>query len=482
MLKCSERKGAMQTIKNVFLIIMLVTSVLSAQEKEEKTEQTNIEDAKNDGTEETGASKTVKNNGVEKTLNGETQEKKSEESKEVSGEGTKEESVQDDSAKITKEQETEKEAIANKEKKEEDREEVEKKGEEIEKADEEKKKEEVVKEEAEKEPSEEKEDAEEEGEEEGGVVVQEAPTIEIEKEELPVEVKQAEPAEQIVQEIEEVGIDTINIDEPQGNWLFKRMWWEHAEDRYEKIRALVQKIWESRMGFFVKRNELDKMILDPFYISIGLGQGELQEILAELVGRIEKERQEEGMLSQKERALLDQLQAEKQTLEQTKLDVESISQLDKEIDQALNRLMEQINRVRAYEQESWEYFKDIARILNDKKARELFFKIDTALRNVKSIDDYLQQDFTQHFNQLLQRVNEQVNKVVNAIQRLKEKGVDFKKQLDVLEEQSVAQEEREEEEEEATTSWRSRLWNKIVAIVRWPYDKLVGKQEGEPSE
>lgn len=295
------------------------------------------------------------------------------------------------------------------------------------------------------------------------------------------EVVKEEVTEKITREVEKIGIDTIDVDEPQGNWLFKRMWWEHAENRYEKIRDLVQKIWESRMNFFIKRTELDKMTLDPFYISMGLGQGELYEILSELVSRIEQERKEEGVLDQVERSLLTRLKAEQQTLEQTKLDVESISQLDHDIDQALNRLMEQINRVRAYEREAWEHFKNIARVLNDKKARELFFKIDTVLRNIKSIDDYLQRDFTQHFNQLLQRINNQVGKVTNEVEGLKEKGIDFKKQLGTIEseeEQPVPMQEIEEEKEEKVApGWVMRLWNNFVAIVHWPYEKLVGTKE-----
>jgi len=305
--------------------------------------------------------------------------------------------------------------------------------------------------------------------------------IETEKEvkEKIVEVKSAE---QVTKEVEEIGIDTIDLEEPQGNWLFKRMWWEHAEERYEKIRDLVQKIWESRMNFFIKRTELDKTVLDPFYISIGIGQGELHGILSELVSRIEQEREEEGLLSQSERLLLVRLKTEQQTLEQTKFDVESISQLDHNVDEALNRLMEQINRVRAYEGEAWEYFKNIARVLNDKKARELFFKMDTVFRNLRDIDEYLQQGFTQHFNQLLQKIDEKINNIKDGIQRLKEKGIDFKKQLDnieIIEEEVVREQEAEEKEneEEMMPGWGTRIWNIFVSVIRWPYEKLAGTEE-----
>ncbi len=239
------------------------------------------------------------------------------------------------------------------------------------------------------------------------------------------------------------------------------------------------------MNFFIKRTELDKTVFDPFYISMGIGQGELHEILSELVSRIEQEREEEGLLNQSERLLLARLKTEQQTLEQTKFDVGSISQLDRDVDEALNRLMEQINRVRAYEGEAWEYFKGIARVLNDKKARELFFKMDTVLRNLEDIDEYLQRGFTQHFNQLLQKIDEKISKIKDGVQRLKEKGIDFKKQLDnietVEEEQAVREQEIEEQEnEEEAPGWGTRMWNNFVSVIRWPYEKLVGTEE--PSE
>ena len=36
-----------------------------------------------------------------------------------------------------------------------------------------------------------------------------------------------EPSEE--EEIEIKGIDTVNVNEPKGNWLYKRIWWEKAE-------------------------------------------------------------------------------------------------------------------------------------------------------------------------------------------------------------------------------------------------------------
>src|SRR5204862_4884212 len=107
-------------------------------------------------------------------------------------------------------------------------------------------------------------------------------------EETPSEEAPAEPVVATVEEQEAlipeeeplseepVGIDTVSLENPQGNWLFKRIWWERAEDRYEKIRNLVDAIFEQRNTFFKERNQLDRNILDPFYMSIGIDRGELQ--------------------------------------------------------------------------------------------------------------------------------------------------------------------------------------------------------------
>ena len=40
-----------------------------------------------------------------------------------------------------------------------------------------------------------------------------------EKETMEKEVATTKSAEKIAQEVERIGIDTIDIDEPQGNWL-----------------------------------------------------------------------------------------------------------------------------------------------------------------------------------------------------------------------------------------------------------------------
>lgn len=282
-----------------------------------------------------------------------------------------------------------------------------------------------------------------------------------------------------------IGIDTVSLENPQGNWLFKRIWWERAEERYEKIRLLVDAVWESRTIFFVKRNELDRNVLDPFYLNIGIGQGELQTILSELLDFFEKHREQQGELTEQERMLYESIETEEETLKQLKLDIEAVANLDHAIDDALGNLMNQINRVRQFERQAWDNFKEIAHILNDTKARELYYMIEGAARNIKNISIYLEQDFFNHFTKLVNEATKHITRVQNQIEALKEKGFNFKRQTEQLEQKQELQEEEEEEEEvkpKPKLGWGGWIlslfknaFNAIFSIIRIPYDMIFGK-------
>ncbi len=166
--------------------------------------------------------------------------------------------------------------------------------------------------------------------------------------EMPVEEELVDqmPPEEEVAEKEEVpeqpelgpdeimGIDTVDLEDPQGNWLYKRVWWERAESKYEKIQNAVTTMLEMRTGFFAKRAELDKTVLDPFYIKIGMSQGELQEILKELLIRATKEAKDK-----KDERLVERAEADKKELEQLQKDVQSVVAQDEEVENAILMLV-----------------------------------------------------------------------------------------------------------------------------------------------
>lgn len=248
----------------------------------------------------------------------------------------------------------------------------------------------------------------------------------------------------IEQEEEPQGIDTMNAANAQGNWLFKRMWWQRAQTQYEKTKMAVDAIMESRMAFFAKRTEWDKTVFDPFYQDSGLGRGVLEELISTLINQLSQERSHEGQLDEKERDLLVALESQKAVLEQLQKDVQKINDIDNAIDQAISVLIQQINVARNFEKQSWQNFKTIAQELNDKKARELYYGMVTYWQNINEIGQYIQMPFLQHFEKLGAMAKDQTEKVLGVLKALKEKGIDFKKQWQQLEENALRQSQAHE--------------------------------------
>lgn len=314
--------------------------------------------------------------------------------------------------------------------------------------------------------------------------------------------QQPQPAPNLDEDVEITGINTVDLKEPQGNWLFKRIWFERAEREYEKAVALSQLVMDSRMDFFQRRSSLDKDVLDPFYLSVGLGQGELQEIVDALTKKIEVEREREGDLDAQEREFLDTLQKQKELLRQLSLDITFINELDHKIDEDLHVLMEQINLIRNYENEAWQNFKEISRTLSDKRAREIFIEMKNTVGNIAQVYKYIGSEFHDYFNQQIDIIYKKIDLVKAAIQELKNKGIDLKTHFEQLVVQREAEErgevpvvEQEEQEEEPEvqpgffTSYivnpmsavgsgilagGKMVWDGFVYVISWPVKKIMG--------
>ena len=304
----------------------------------------------------------------------------------------------------------------------------------------------------------------------------EPPTEEVAEGEVPADVSEEavaeteEPAKAELGPDEIMGIDTVDLEDPQGNWLYKRVWWERAEAKYEKIRAAVTSVLEIRTKFFAKRAELDKKTLDPFYIKTGFSQGELKERLAERIAQFEKDIEDKSDVQR-----LEKLEADKLTLEDLQKEVATVVKQDEEVENAILMLVEQANKMRNYEQQAWQDFKNIARVLDDKKARELYYKVDGAWRNIQELKQYVESKFSTGFDQLVERVVQQVQKVDAAMQQLKEKGIELKRA-----EQDADEDDDEAEEPPPGIISRfiitpiSTVFRAIWDVIMWPIRKIMG--------
>lgn len=270
-----------------------------------------------------------------------------------------------------------------------------------------------------------------------------------------------------------MGLDTVDLEDPQGNWLFKRVWWERAEQKYEKIRSVVTQIMEQRSGFFTKRSDLDKNVLDPFYISIGFKLGELLQKINDSIESLKSQTE----LQPADTKNFEALQENKKELENLRNDVEKVVKQDEAVDKALLQFVDQINKLRHYEQQAWQDFKDIARVLDDKKARELFYKIDNAWQNIQKVQEYVEQTFTSSFEALVADVSKQIERIKSNVAELKERGIILH-----ITKQVGDQEEEEGQKEqgffgsifETITRTIRDVVNAVIAVIRWPYDFIFG--------
>lgn len=240
------------------------------------------------------------------------------------------------------------------------------------------------------------------------------------------------------------GIDTVSLQEGQGNWLFKKIWWERAEIKFDKLRQVVESVMSFRMAFFDQRAELNKAIIDPFLLKIGAEQGSLRQAIEGHLALLEKERADAGSLNEEERSLVEIIKKEKNKLLEIKTLVEHVLKLNFEIDTSLGVLMQQVNRARSYENQAWDNFREIARVLNDKKAREIYYAIDMLYKNTKQVLRYIETDFKQHFSATMGAIDEEIGVVNLRIKELNAKGLELTKELG-----KVVQRQRQEKKADA---------------------------------
>lgn len=278
---------------------------------------------------------------------------------------------------------------------------------------------------------------------------------------VPVEVEGEEEAD--------IGIDSINIDDPAGNWLLKRIWWEKAQQKYDKIKLRFDEVRQLRTAFFAERTDLDQNILDPFYFAIGVEQGELMVILEALAQEINQLKQKEGALTAQERELLEAVGAEQKMLQQLQEDVMAIREVDNAVDDALRRLMEQTDLCRTYETEAYQCFKDIGIELSDQNAKVLYYKMDAHSKNIANILRYIQTEFTTYFNQLITTARDRTERIKTTMALLKDKGIDFKNRAKILKDMSshsVSADEQEQEDSVEQEGQKGNWYSSIVSIAR----------------
>lgn len=291
-------------------------------------------------------------------------------------------------------------------------------------------------------------------------------------------------------EDEITNIDTEDIDKPEGNWLKKRIWWQRAKEKYKQVRELFEQVFEERMNFLVKRSELDKGVFDPFYREMGLEMSDVKVVIANLLDQVEVEKDEKGFVDEKEREFLDKINASKKDLEQLRLDIDAINEIDQAIENAISTLTGKINEAHKFERAAWDEFDAISQDLSDQKAMERYYTIDGIYKNLKELQNYIKTEYTTFFQGLVTVAQEKTLRCKDELKKLSESGIDLKEQAKLLgdedeekeEEQTVqdtpkdAQDEGAQKpvQEDGKVGFFARTWSAILWFLKSLWNLLFG--------
>ena len=269
-------------------------------------------------------------------------------------------------------------------------------------------------------------------------------------------------------ELMEDGELTTTIDDNRGDWYFKRMLLKAARTVYESVRDTVAKIDAYKKDFFAVRSAIDSD-LDTFYITYGFESGEIDEQLANLTQSMDEMRKKDIQLNEQERGLLAELNEKQKEVEQVKLDLISIHELDVNLDKALATLLDQISVSHMYEQKSWENYDKISEVLSDEIAERLYLEIQGYKSNAEAIDAYIKGPFAEYFDQSIKTIKEQMEKVIKQVGELKQRGVLLEKKVVGDQTTLDAQQKQQEEEnkqklEKERVAKQRRWWTPIVEL------------------
>lgn len=272
----------------------------------------------------------------------------------------------------------------------------------------------------------------------------------------------------------------------RGNWLKKREWYKQAKAVHLDIEQDVTDALKQKGVFYDLLGAADKKI-DAFYCENGFSRGQLEGMHQDLKKDLKEEKQkrlrvakeragQEGMPRNFYEVQVDAIEDESKRfareLEQFKLDITSISELDDSLKQRLKVVDEQAKSVREIGEKAQKITEEIVHIFDDKQARLSYYELKDIAAHVASIREYLQVTLLQDFKKVIAHIESQIAIVTKQITSLERRGLIIEHRIERLE--KINKEMRikkafERLEEEAPPKKRKRRRKKRVALKWWQH-------------
>lgn len=236
-----------------------------------------------------------------------------------------------------------------------------------------------------------------------------------------------------VSEIEAVMPSTLNTigEDDSGNWVLKRVWWEKAESVFGEVVRYNAQASSQQIEYFTARNEIDKQ-LDQERRNLPLTAAEMAKVLEHLLGMVNAGDNQAEVDAVTNNSFRGTVLANQAKLAELQTELKALTQLDRDLDNVIIKVIEQVRKCNDYESRAWEDFKQIGRVLNDETAKALYYQVSNYADNIKLVLAYLQNDLKNAFKMVVERIKGKVGKLGQLIDELHDGGLDLVYESKVL--------------------------------------------------
>lgn len=291
------------------------------------------------------------------------------------------------------------------------------------------------------------------------------------------------------------GPETIESPEKigvQGNWVKKRNFLMQANDVGIEIQDIAAQTEPTRKMFIDKNNEIDSE-LDEYYKFLGLEEGKILELFENILRYLEKKKKKEVAtliahtdeqtdpdLQAKIDMIEDSIKLSKQQLEQLKLDMKSIEDLDRSLGDRLKRLDTELNNIQEEATKAKIIVNNLWNIIDHNKARDSYYELkNTILEKIKNTQTYLKEDLFKDFESVVGTIRQQITRTKEQIGKLEKEGIFIKnralrvkelklKELQLKQDEATAQQAPQQPEPAKVTkptTWYEQLYDYFISTL-----------------
>lgn len=246
--------------------------------------------------------------------------------------------------------------------------------------------------------------------------------------------------------------------EKSGNWLKKKAWWEQAQILFEKLMKTNNQITSLQVSI-IKSREFHLKKNEETLKNLGLEMDKSKSELEYVVNLIDSSKNEELFeeFSSSEKAILDKIFVNESDYKKLIETIDDVLAREDLLSKAVIQLNQLVEECKNYEKHSWDNFKEIGKILDDEKARVLYYGIEADYKNVEAIYNYIRGELSSFINNCENSIDSNINSVNQGLQKLEEQGMNLEKTIN---DYKRAWKDRQKQKEEADKKKKSIMEKK----------------------